>query len=386
MNKKIILGLLITLFLISGCNNETAHSSDYDILSKITLDKEFHIEINIPKEVSIEDFPKIWQDIIFKNSDIDAETLVIDTRYDFKKTASLSVPTNAAKLLKENTISAEEFLKTVTLGEPDFLTKEYAYPSLFDLYNPDYVEEEEELPVIEEPNETIDETLEDVCGDDICSEQENCETCDADCGCKDEMVCFNKKCYLPACFTDDDCNDSRASTKDVCENPGKAFAQCKSTTITRCKDGDGYCPEDCTESNDDDCGDSNEDSSSGSDWTTGSDTIPIGDEHVFFDFSKGKTTSDFNDGDIFANSFGDLMGECNQEQVCAELKKESTLSFNSMLNPPSSGYNGAYESLDEGDLFWVKTLEGDYGKLEITDVDKSGEFITSVSFKWGYKD
>ncbi|MEA3430741.1 MAG: hypothetical protein U9R08_05690 [Nanoarchaeota archaeon] len=240
-----------------------------------------------------------------------------------------------------------------------------------------------------EPVQNLEnKTLDVVCGDSVCQETENCESCMEDCGCVDAEVCFNRKCYLPKCFENTDCDDSRDSTKDVCEYPGKAFAKCEHSTIKRCKDDDGYCPDDCTEDNDNDCGDGDDSASASVDgWTTGSDTLSVGEDHDFFDFSVGDNTADFNDGDIFFNSFGDIMGECiDQGATCAEIKEETSDSFDEMTDAPSSGYEGYAEGIEDGKKYWVKTLEGDYAKLEITDLDTSGDDITSVSFKWGYEE
>jgi hypothetical protein len=62
-------------------------------------------------------------------------------------------------------------------------------------------------------------------------------------------ACVNEE--LETCDVDSDCDDDDDSTEDVCVdgNPN----ECIHISITKCKDGDGYCPDDCTYSEDDDC-------------------------------------------------------------------------------------------------------------------------------------
>lgn len=123
-------------------------------------------------------------------------------------------------------------------------------------------------------------------------------------------------------------------------------------------------------------------------WTIGTMSMmsivegPDGD-HNFFDFSDGKTTTSFDDGDIFFNHFGDIMGECsNTWNTCAEIKEETALSFNSMTKTPTSGYEGGIiEGAETGKRYWIKTLEGNYAKIELTYVSEDKSI---VSFKWGY--
>jgi len=54
----------------------------------------------------------------------------------------------------------------------------------------------------------------------------------------------------PECNNDSDCNDTHASTKDVCVGSPK---QCRFIQITECISGDGFCPGSCNFTMDKDC-------------------------------------------------------------------------------------------------------------------------------------
>lgn len=54
----------------------------------------------------------------------------------------------------------------------------------------------------------------------------------------------------PECNNDSDCNDTRASTKDVCMGSPK---KCRFIQITECISGDGFCPGNCNFTMDKDC-------------------------------------------------------------------------------------------------------------------------------------
>lgn|GEM_PF-3415957 len=92
-----------------------------------------------------------------------------------------------------------------------------------------------------------------MCGDGRCVEGESYISCCQDCGCPTGFICKDNLCSAPPkdhCTFDTDCNDNDASTKDICEGKPK---RCKSTPITECSTGDGYCPQDCTYDTDQDC-------------------------------------------------------------------------------------------------------------------------------------
>ena len=57
-------------------------------------------------------------------------------------------------------------------------------------------------------------------------------------------------CPEDECLSDLDCDDYNASTRDVCSGRPRA---CSHEAITRCENGDGYCPEGCNYENDTDC-------------------------------------------------------------------------------------------------------------------------------------
>ncbi len=78
------------------------------------------------------------------------------------------------------------------------------------------------------------------CGDGVKDKQEKCDT----------AIPAGKP---GACPTPKDCEDGNACTKDKLLNAGSCNAQCASTVITRCKSGDGCCPNGCTNNNDKNC-------------------------------------------------------------------------------------------------------------------------------------
>jgi hypothetical protein len=82
------------------------------------------------------------------------------------------------------------------------------------------------------------ETCTSVCGDGTCNVDEDCETCESDCG-----VC-------PECTSAVDCDDGNSCTIDTCDTE-----ECIQTPITLCDsvNGDGCCPAGCDESTDSDC-------------------------------------------------------------------------------------------------------------------------------------
>ena len=259
----------------------------------------------------------------------------------------------------------------------------------------------------------------DVCGDGVCSEKENqtknCGTpclnqpcitpcwkyCEDDCGihesrikegcssdsdCEDMQVCSEGECFDVECKEDADCDDEDDCTRDECVFADNKNAVCSTHEVVECNDNDGCCPDGCEYETDDDCEAPEEEISTESDgWITGTATTDLSGDHEFFDFSAGIITDDFDNGDIFFNSFGDLMGQCNMDN-CVEIKEETSLSFDDMVDSPTSGYEGYYEMVSEGQEFWIKTLEGKSGKVEITELVIVDDFVTSVSFKWGYQE
>jgi hypothetical protein len=222
------------------------------------------------------------------------------------------------------------------------------------------------------------------CGNKKCDVGEDCETCKLDCGCFDNQTCFNKKCYTPICYTDSDCADNSNCTTDYCNDPGKAWAKCTHNKITKCRSGDNCCPDSCNNDNDEDCFMTITDNDAGTGtWTTGRATLPTGinNGHAFFDFETGSVTTDFNVGDIMFNYFGDLMGECDSSGKCTGIKQETSLSFDSMINPPTSGYGGAGNPV-VGDKLWIKLNSGKYAKMEVTSINSGN----SITFKWGLRE
>ncbi|NUM25725.1 MAG: VWA domain-containing protein [Candidatus Buchananbacteria bacterium] len=96
-----------------------------------------------------------------------------------------------------------------------------------------------------------------VCNDNgTCDGAENCSNCPDECACLPGQLCCGAatySCEVPDCNANIDCNDSNASTIDVCQGAATCNATCIHTPITACSNGDGYCPAGCTASNDTDC-------------------------------------------------------------------------------------------------------------------------------------
>jgi len=269
-----------------------------------------------------------------------------------------------------------------------------------------------------------------ICGDSICNGDENCDTCEdcscsegevcddgacaadlsceEDSDCSDDQVCLDDKCTEVACTEDSecdegqicsdyecievvcaedlDCNDEDYCTDDSCSFAGNINAVCSYDDVDDCDDNDGCCPSGCIFDDDNDCEETNETEVDAGDssWTTGSVTLPteLDGDHAFFDFETQSIISDFNTGDIFTNFFNDLMGECNEGGVsCGEVKLETSLTFEEMIDPPTEDYEGSAEP-SVGERYWVKTIEGNYGKLEITAIDDE----TSITFDWGFQE
>ena len=127
----------------------------------------------------------------------------------------------------------------------------------------------------------------DCCDDSECSDDEECS--DHEC---EKIICGScefiedHKCKSLACCEDSDCNDYNEKTIDLCKFPGTKSAECthevadecssdedcddnnnstadscsfgtprvcRNIVITTCRDGDGFCPEDCNYKDDDDC-------------------------------------------------------------------------------------------------------------------------------------
>jgi len=260
-----------------------------------------------------------------------------------------------------------------------------------------------------EDNCFVDCEVKSVCGDGVCDKNEDCSSC-SDCSCKDGsyckdkiciagctskshcgplQTCFDYKCVDVKCVADSDCDDGNECTINSCMYSGEPKAFCYKSKIDECDDGDGCCPSGCTIDEDDDCdedaedntGDTGDTGGSTGDTTyanSGTSSIRNDNDHEFFDFDEGKVTTNFDKGDVFINQFNEMMAECSNA-VCAAIKKESG-SYTSMTNPPSSGYDG-YAEIQNGDRYWIKTIQGNYAKMEIT-----GLTDTKMTFKWALFD
>ncbi len=118
-----------------------------------------------------------------------------------------------------------------------------------------------------------DETPTAVCGNDKCEDDENCDSCDADCGCGTWEVCEDATCKKVACFEDRDCgtNDrcdsyqcylagtSKASCNylNLCVTAGSSASSSSASASAVCGDGAcetgetiTNCPSDCRACND----------------------------------------------------------------------------------------------------------------------------------------
>ncbi|MBW2964757.1 hypothetical protein KY363_04820 [Candidatus Woesearchaeota archaeon] len=91
------------------------------------------------------------------------------------------------------------------------------------------------------------------CGDGKCVQGESYMTCCDDCGCPTGSVCERGSCTKAEkdqCQENTDCEDSDASTKDLCAGVPKT---CSNEKITSCESGDNYCPSGCAYDVDFDC-------------------------------------------------------------------------------------------------------------------------------------
>lgn len=91
------------------------------------------------------------------------------------------------------------------------------------------------------------------CGDGKCDANENCDRCYSDCKCKSPAECHNAKCVTPECGSNSECDDGDDCTIDQCYFAMHPNAYCGSKPRTTCRNGDGCCPMDCNQDNDDDC-------------------------------------------------------------------------------------------------------------------------------------
>ncbi len=56
------------------------------------------------------------------------------------------------------------------------------------------------------------------CGDGICNNDENCQTCVSDCGCDVGSDCEDGVCVRPECYRASECNDNNPCTVDYCRS------------------------------------------------------------------------------------------------------------------------------------------------------------------------
>jgi hypothetical protein len=92
------------------------------------------------------------------------------------------------------------------------------------------------------------------CGNGQCEAPwEDSDNCCIDCNCSANYTCYNKKCFkseLIQCYKDSDCKDNDSCTRDYCDSFPLI---CRHDEITECEHGDGCCPLDCTDADDEDC-------------------------------------------------------------------------------------------------------------------------------------
>lgn len=83
--------------------------------------------------------------------------------------------------------------------------------------------------------ECINEPITPCCGNGIKEEGETCSSCIQDIKCVDEKICCNNKCISPSCLSDNDCDDQKDYTTDTCLKSGKCGAECSHETTNECK-------------------------------------------------------------------------------------------------------------------------------------------------------
>lgn len=108
-----------------------------------------------------------------------------------------------------------------------------------------------------EENEKLEEEQlipeEGVCGDGVCNGDENCDSCEDDCGCEYKEICIKGYCKYIECVEDRECGEASSCSTVRCLFPGTTEARCEVEEIASCRSGDGCCPDGC-EGSDDDCG------------------------------------------------------------------------------------------------------------------------------------
>jgi len=114
---------------------------------------------------------------------------------------------------------------------------------------------------INPPKAIIFITVDFVCGDNVCSNQESQTICCKDCGCLSiSNICLNNICVQNIsqpqatyeCYQDIDCSDNDLCTIESCNKDNIPF-RCQYPKITACINDDRCCPLTCEDTQDNDC-------------------------------------------------------------------------------------------------------------------------------------
>lgn len=121
-------------------------------------------------------------------------------------------------------------------------------------------------------------------------------------------------------------------------------------------------------------------------------------ESAFFVFSSAETTS-YDDAILISGNpleyFDISLEPWNAPAWCANYIDMGEASLDSLQTPPSSGYSDDVQGffgcdyVQQGHAYWIKTREGDYAKVKITEavylgVDPENGNTNRITFNWVY--
>lgn len=118
---------------------------------------------------------------------------------------------------------------------------------------------------------------------------------------------------------------------------------------------------------------------------------------AYFKFSSGETKSyDYvTSQEVSPESFDIALEPWNKPGWCTNFIDMGNVPLDSLTTPPTSGYNddvkGYIDCVDvqQGRSYWIKTRDGKYAKLRVTDAKYLGKDSTyghmnRVTFEWIY--